>query len=102
MTILNRPGGFAMKKSHFSEEQISLALRQAEAVTTVKESCLIILIPSSIGNDKGEHLFAPVKSATTLASDFSLLALLHYSSTSSHPVIIALMFEVTVWPVVVM
>jgi putative transposase len=32
-------GGFAMKKSKFSEEQIAFALRQAEGGTSVGETC---------------------------------------------------------------
>lgn len=32
-------GGFAKKKSKFTEEQITLALRQAESGTSVNETC---------------------------------------------------------------
>jgi len=39
MSILNQTGAIAMKKSRFSEEQITFALRQAEAGVKVKEVC---------------------------------------------------------------
>jgi len=41
MSILNQAGAIAMKKSRFSEEQISFALKQAEAGTQVKEVVLV-------------------------------------------------------------
>ncbi|MDN7430084.1 MULTISPECIES: transposase [unclassified Burkholderia] len=39
MTLSSRPGGHAVKKSRFTEEQIAYALKQAELGTPVAEVC---------------------------------------------------------------
>ncbi|MBM5626721.1 hypothetical protein C1V97_17325 [Burkholderia pseudomallei] len=39
MTLSSRPGGHAVKKSKFTEEQIAYALKQAELGTPVAEVC---------------------------------------------------------------
>ncbi len=39
MTLSSSPGGHAVKKSKFTEEQIAYALKQAELGTKVEEIC---------------------------------------------------------------
>jgi hypothetical protein len=70
--------------------------KEEEWITVERWFAILILIERVAGKTKG----CPGYASGTAFSN-SQLSIIHYSSTSSQPVIMALMLEVSVWPVVV-